>query len=85
MWGQSWRLFRLYIYNERVICYCGNFRVFANKNIHRTKKGAFYRKAALQPVERKSYRKQGDSFLQRLWIKGNPSRKRDIDICRSFS
>lgn len=53
-------------YNERVTCYCGNFRVFANKNIHRIKKGAFYRKAALQPVERKSYRKQGDNSLYGL-------------------
>ncbi len=51
MWGQSWRLFRLYIYNGRVTCHCGNFRVFENKNILHTKKGELYRKAALQPVE----------------------------------
>lgn len=85
MWGQSWRLFRLYIYNGRVTCHCGNFRVFENKNILHTKKGELYRKAALQPVERKSYRKQGGNSQHRLWIKGNPSQKRDIDICRSFS
>ena len=70
MWGKSWRLFRLYIYNERVTCYCGNFRVFANKNIHRTKKGAFYRKAALQPVERKSYRKQETAFCKDYGLRG---------------
>lgn len=70
MWGQSWRLFRLYIYNERVTCYCGNFRVFANKNIYRTKKGAFYRKAALQPVERKSYRKQETAFCKDYGLRG---------------